>query len=56
MTNKLMYIANNDSQNYPFCRLHEVVESLETQLNEPTKQNSTKVPKVVKQTSKKTLF
>ena len=26
MANKLMYIPNNDIENYPFCRLKEVVE------------------------------
>ena len=46
-----MYILNDDSQNYSFCRLH-----LNTQLNEPTYQNSIEVPKVVKSTFKKTLL
>ena len=27
MTNKLMYISNDDSQNYPFCRLQLVVKT-----------------------------
>ena len=48
MADKLMYLQN-DSQNYPFCRLR-----LDTHLNEPTNQNSLKVPKVVKPTNKKT--
>ena len=29
MANKLMYILNNDTQNYPFCRLKLVVEIFE---------------------------
>ena len=49
MADKLMYIPNDDAQNYHFCRLH-------TQLNEPTKQNLTKVLKVVKPTNKETLL
>ena len=36
-----------------FCRLQLVVE---TELNDPTNQNSRKVPKVVKPTNKKTLL
>ena len=39
MADKLIYIPNEDTQNYPFCRLLLVVE---TQLNEPTKHNSNK--------------
>ncbi len=26
MADKFMYICNDDTQNYPFCRLHLVVE------------------------------
>ena len=29
MADKLMYIPNNDTQNYPFCRL-KLVDELET--------------------------
>ena len=39
-----MYSPNDDTQNYPFCRLHLEIE--------PTNQNSTKVPKVVRPTNK----
>ena len=53
MANKLMYVPNDDTQNYPFCRL--LVETLDTQQNEPTNQNSSKFTKVVKPTNKKTL-
>ena len=31
MTDKLMYIPNDDTQNYPFFRLELVVETLEYQ-------------------------
>ena len=44
MADKVMYIPNDDTQNYPFCRLQLVVETLDTQLNEPTNQNPLKVP------------
>ena len=53
MADKLMYIPNADTQNYPFCRLQLVVD---TQLKESTNQNELKVPKVVRPTNKKTLF
>ena len=51
MTDKLMYIhiPNENKQKYPFCRLQLVVD---TQLNQPTIQNSVKVPKVIKPTNK----
>ena len=51
MTDKLMYIHNDDTQNYPFCRLELVVST-----NEQTNHNLIKVPKVVKPTNKKTIF
>ena len=28
MADKLMYIPNNDTQNYPYCRLKLVVETI----------------------------
>ena len=46
-----MYIPNDDTQNHPSCRLR-----LDTQLKKQTIQKSIKVPKVVKQTNKKTLL
>ena len=52
----MMYIPIDHTQNYPFCRLLQlVVETfgLDTQLNEPTNQNSIKVPKVDKPKNKK---
>ena len=47
MVVKFMYIPHNDTQNHPFCKLQIVVECLNTKFNEPTNQNSFKVPKVV---------
>ena len=38
MADKLMYIPNDDTQNYPLCRLKLLVEKFE--LNKPTNQNS----------------
>ena len=38
MTDKLMYIPDDNTQNYSF-RLQLVVETLETQLNETLNQN-----------------
>ena len=40
-------MPNDDTENYPFCRLQLVVD---TQLNEPTNKDLIKVPKVVKPT------
>ena len=53
MTDKLMYIPNEDTQNYPFCRLQLVVETFGHSTSEPNNLNSTKVPKVVKPSNKK---
>ncbi len=46
-------ISNDDTQNYPFCRLQIMVTILDTQLNKLTNQNSIKV---VKPTYRKTLL
>ena len=54
MADKLIYIPNDDTQNYPLCRLQFVVETLATQLNLPNK--SIKVTKICKLTNKKTLL
>ena len=51
MADKFMHIPNDDTQNYPFCNLHLVVETFET-----TNQNSIKVSKFVETTNKKTLL
>ena len=53
MVDKLMYIPNNDAQNYTFCSLQ--LKQMDAQLNETNNKNSIKVPKVVKSTNKKTL-
>ena len=45
MADKLMYILNDDTQNYPLCRLKLADKSLNTKLNKPTNHNSVKVPK-----------
>ena len=47
-----MYILNDNTQNYPFCRLKLVVETFE-QLNELTNQNSLKFPKLLRQRIRK---
>ena len=54
MADKLMYITNDYTQNYPFCRIQLLVKSLDTQIVETTNQNSIKIPKVFKPTNKKT--
>ena len=56
MAYNFIYIPNDDTQNYPFCRLPKLDETQDTQLNEPTNQNLIKVPKVDKSTNKKTLL
>ena len=56
MADKWMYIPNVDTQNYHLYRLQLMVERLETQINEPTNQNSIKLPKVVKSTNEKMLL
>ena len=53
MADKSMYLPNDDTQNYPFCRLELVIETLETQLNESTNHNSLKSPKVLSQRIRK---
>ena len=56
MTDKLLYIPNDDMQNCPFYRLQLMIETFDTQLNELTNKNLMKVPKVVKPTNEKTLL
>ena len=51
MADKLMYIPNDAKLNFPFCRLELVVDWSDTQLSEPSNQNSIKVPKVVEATN-----
>ena len=47
----LMYISNNDKQNYPTVENNYWLKRFATQLNKPTNQNSIKV---VNPTNKKT--
>ncbi len=56
MADKLMLFPNNNTQNCPFCISQLLVETLDTQLNKPTNQNSLKVPNVVKPTNKKRYY
>ena len=56
MANKLMYIPNDDTLSYPFCRYNQWLNRLDTQHNELTNRNLIKVPKVVKPTNKKALW
>ena len=46
MDDELMYIPNDDQQNFPFCRLKLLVEMFG-----PTNQDSIKVPEVFKPTN-----
>ena len=56
MADKLMYIPDDDTPNYPFCRLQLVAETLDIQIKYLTNQNWIKVPMVVKLTYNITLF
>ena len=56
IADKLIYIPNDDTQNYPFCRLKFVVETFEHSIKITNQSNFTKVPKVFKPTNKKTLL
>ena len=51
MADKLIYIPNDATQNYLFCK---VVEKFE--LNEPTNQNIIKAPNFFRPTKKKTIL
>ena len=44
MADKLMYISNDDTQNYPFCKLRLVIDTFRHLLNQQTNQNSMKSP------------
>ena len=46
LADKLMYILNYNTQNYPFCRLQLRLKSLDTQLNKPTNKNLLKVQRL----------
>ena len=53
MAEKFMYIPNDDIKYYPFYRSELVIETIDTQLQEPINQNSIKLPKIVMPTNKK---
>ena len=54
MAVRLMYISNDDTQNYPYCRLQLLLKRLG--LNAQINQNLLIVPKVFNSTNKKTLL
>ena len=56
MTNKLMYIPNDETQIYPYFRLQLVIETFENSTYEPTNQNSIKKNKVVSQHIRKRYY
>ena len=57
MTDKLMYIHNYDTQNYPFFKLQLLKRlRLDTELNKQLNRNSVTVQKVVKQKTKEMLL
>ena len=53
MGDKRMCIPDNDTQNYPCCRLNLWLKQLNTQLNESTNQNS---PKLLSQQIRKRYY
>ena len=55
MTVKLMYITDDDTQNYPLCRLQLVVEMFAHSTWWINQSKFPKVPKVVRPTNKKTM-
>ena len=48
MVNKIMCVPNHDTQNNPFVDYNYCLKRSDTQLHEPTNENSIIVPKVVK--------
>ena len=52
----MVYIPNDDAQNYPFSRLKLVVKRLHTQLNNPTNQNSLQSPKFLSERIRKLYY
>ena len=56
MADKLMYNPNDDTKNYPFCKLKTVVETFEYSTLWTNQSKFTDVPKVVKLTNKKPLL
>ena len=56
MADKLMYIPNDDTQNYFFCRLQLDVETFGHSTYWTNQSNSIKVPEIDESTNKKTLL
>ena len=56
MTDRLMYIPNEDTQNCPFWRLQLVVETFGHSTKWANQSKLIEVPKVVKPTNKKILL
>ena len=56
MADELIYIPNYDSQNYLFCRLKLLVETFEHSTLLTKQSKFTEVPKISKQTNKKTFY
>ena len=56
MADKLIYIPNDDTQNYPFCTLKLAVDKFGHSTKQTNKSYSIKVPNVVKLKNEKTLL
>ena len=56
MADKLMYIPNDDTQNYHFCRIKLMVATFEHSTKLTNQSKFIKVPKDVKPTNKKPLL
>ncbi len=56
MADRLMYIPMMMHKITSFLDYNQWLKRLDTQLNKPTKQNSMKVPKVIKKTNEKILI
>ena len=49
MTDNFMYIPNNYTKYYPFCRLNKLLKRSSTKLNKPTNHIQLKSPKLLSQ-------
>ena len=56
MADKLMYIPNNDTRTYKFCRLKLMVETFEHLTMQKKQLKFFEVPNVVKPMNKKTIL
>ena len=54
MVDKLIYIPNDDTQNYPFCRLKLLVETFKHSSLRTNQSKFTKIPPANNPTNKKT--